>query len=199
MTWPRRAIAAEEKKNKKKTQSQKKESEKSIFPTSETPKKILRRCLARLQNLGHSQKKKNNRVATATKLRVACPKTPSKVRVLGARELCAPQPQRKGAHAQKRTKKGEQKQNTHKQQRRGRRKIHHTQQHNTNKGRKQVSQLVCTLRHNSKVPASRELGLECTPQQHTKCAQGEGKRHTLPLGRRQKQRVHDTKNKEHVS
>ena len=33
--------------------------------------------------LGHSQKKQNNRVATATKLSVACPKTPRKVRVLG--------------------------------------------------------------------------------------------------------------------
>ena len=38
-----------------------------------------------------------------------------------------------------------------------------------------MSQLVCSLQHNSKVPAIRELGLECTPQQHKKCAQGEGK------------------------
>ena len=33
----------------------------------------------------------NNRVATAKKLSVACPNTPSKVRALGARDLCAPQ------------------------------------------------------------------------------------------------------------
>ena len=46
---------------------------------------------ARSQSLGHSQKKKNNRVATAKKLSVACPKPPSKVRALGARDLCAPQ------------------------------------------------------------------------------------------------------------
>ena len=69
------------------------------------------------QNLGHSQKKKNNRVATATKLSVACPKTASKVRVLGARDLCAPQPQRKGTQAQRRTKESERKQNGPKQQR----------------------------------------------------------------------------------
>ena len=45
------------KKTKKKTHSQKKKSKKSSFPTSETPQNILRRCLARSQNLGHSQKK----------------------------------------------------------------------------------------------------------------------------------------------
>ena len=61
-------------------------------------------------------------------------------------------------------------------------KIHRTQQHNTNKGRQQVNQPVCTLQNNSKVPASRELWLECTPQQHTKCAQGEGKATRLLLG-----------------
>ena len=47
---------------------------------------IFRRCLARSQNLGHSQKKTNNRVATAKKLSVACPKPPSEVRALGARD-----------------------------------------------------------------------------------------------------------------
>ena len=67
------------------------QSEKSSFPTSETPPTILRRCLARSQNIGHSPKKTNNRVATAKKLSVACPKPPSKVRALGARDLCAPQ------------------------------------------------------------------------------------------------------------
>ena len=36
-----------------------------------------------------------HRVATATKLSVACPKTPSKARVLGARDLCALQQQRR--------------------------------------------------------------------------------------------------------
>ena len=85
-------------KTKKKTHNQKKTA-KSIFPTSETPTKILRRCLARSQNLGHTQKEKNNRVATATKLSVACPKTPSKVRVLGARDLCALQQQRRRKEA----------------------------------------------------------------------------------------------------
>ena len=41
---------------------------------------------------------------------------------------------------------------------------------------------MCTLQNNSKVPASRELELECTPQQHTKCAQGGGKETRLLLG-----------------
>ena len=50
---------------------------------------------ARSQNLGHSQKKKNNRITTATKLSVACPKTPNKVRVLGDRDLFALQQQRR--------------------------------------------------------------------------------------------------------
>ena len=36
-------------------------------------------------------KRTNNRVATAKELSVACPKPPSKVRALGARDLCAPQ------------------------------------------------------------------------------------------------------------
>ena len=40
---------------------------------------------------------------------------------------------------------------------------------------------MCTLQNNSKVPASRGLGLECTPQQHTKCAQGGGKETRLLL------------------
>ena len=44
-----------------------------------------------LRAWGHSPKKTNNRVATAKKLSVACPKPPSKVRALGARDLCAPQ------------------------------------------------------------------------------------------------------------
>ena len=64
---------------------------KIVFSDLRNPPKNLRRCLARSQNLGHSQKKKNNRVGTAQKLSVACPKTPSKVRALGARDLCAPQ------------------------------------------------------------------------------------------------------------
>ena len=77
-------------------------------------KSFCRRCLARSQNLGDSQKKKNNRVATATNLSAACLKTPSKVRDLSARDLCAPEPQRKG-NAQRRTKESEHKQNRHKQ------------------------------------------------------------------------------------
>ena len=56
-----------------------------------TPPTILRRCFARSQNLGHSPKRTNNRVATAKELSVACPKPPSEVRATGARDLCAPQ------------------------------------------------------------------------------------------------------------
>ena len=41
---------------------------------------------------------------------------------------------------------------------------------------------MCTLQNNSKVPASSELGLECTPQPHTKCAQGGGKETRLLSG-----------------
>ena len=41
---------------------------------------------------------------------------------------------------------------------------------------------MCTLQNNSEVPARRELGLECRPQQHTKCAQGGGKETRLILG-----------------
>ena len=90
-----RAIAAEEKKNQEKDAQPEKIQRKINFSDLRNPQKILRRCLARSQNLGHSQKKKNNRVAMATKLSVACPKTPSKVRVLGARDLCALQQQRR--------------------------------------------------------------------------------------------------------
>ena len=64
----------------------------------------------------------------------------------------------------------------------GNQKIHRTQQHNASKVRKPRNQLVCTLQKNSKVPASREQGLECTPQQHTNCAQGGGKETRLLLG-----------------
>ena len=69
---------------KKRTLSQKKKREESFFSNLKNPQKILRRWLARSQNVGHSHKMKNTRVATATKLSVACSKTPSKVRVLGA-------------------------------------------------------------------------------------------------------------------
>ena len=41
---------------------------------------------------------------------------------------------------------------------------------------------MCTLQNNSEVPASREKGLECTPQQHTKCAQGGEEETRFPLG-----------------
>ena len=113
-----RTIAPEEKKTKKMTHSWKKKKEKSFFSDLRNPpKRSLRRCLAMSQNLRHSQKMKNNRVATSTKVSVACPKTPSKVRVLGARDLCAPQQQRKGTLAQRRTKESERKQNTQKKQR----------------------------------------------------------------------------------
>ena len=98
------------KKKPRKRRTASKNKGKSFFPTSETPKNILRGCLARLQILGHSQKTKNNRVATATQLSVACPKTPSKVRVLGASDLCAPQPQRKKKKGNTRTKKNKGKQ-----------------------------------------------------------------------------------------
>ena len=55
-------------------------------PKNFTP---LFREVAKFRTL--TKKKTNNRVATAEKLSVACPKPPSKVRALGARDLCAPQ------------------------------------------------------------------------------------------------------------
>ena len=100
------------KKPRKRRTARKNKAKNRLFEPQKPPQKFLRRCLARSQNLGHSQKRKNNRVATARKLSVACPKAPSKVRALGARGLCG-------------------------------------------------------LQHNSKVPTSRELGRDCTPQQHT--------------------------------
>ena len=44
------------------------------------------------------------------KLSVACPKAPSKVRILGARDLCAPKPQKRKKKGNTRTKKNEGKQ-----------------------------------------------------------------------------------------
>ena len=86
-----RAIGAEENKKPRKRRTTRKNKAQNRFfrPQKPPPKFYAAVCL------GHSQKKKNNRVATATKMRVACPKTPSKVRVLGARDLCALQQQRR--------------------------------------------------------------------------------------------------------
>ena len=61
------------------------EASKSTFSDSRT------RTDHRPDGGGHSPKKTNNRVATAKKLSVACPRPHSKVRALGARDLCAPQ------------------------------------------------------------------------------------------------------------
>ena len=107
-------------KPRKRRTARKNKAKNRLFGTQKPPRKILGCCLARSQNLGHSQEKKNNRVATAKKLSVACPKTPSKVRAIGARDLCAPQPRREGTHAQRRTQESKQIQNTHKQQQRHR-------------------------------------------------------------------------------
>ena len=99
----------------KDAQPEKKKREKTFSPTSETRENILRHWLARSQNLGHTQKMQNNGVATTTKLSIARPKTPSKVRVLGARDLCAPQPQRRDHthnEEQKEASKGKKKQTT---------------------------------------------------------------------------------------
>ena len=69
----------------------KRQSEKSSFLTSETPPKILRRCLARSQNLGHSQKKDEQESRDGEGAERCLLKPRSKVRALGARDLCAPQ------------------------------------------------------------------------------------------------------------
>ena len=78
-------LSREKKKTKKKTYRQKKQMQKSL----------LRHYLARSQILGHPQKNSHKRATTATKLSVVCPKTPSKVRVLGAKDPCAPRPRRR--------------------------------------------------------------------------------------------------------
>ena len=89
-----RAIAAPKKKTKKTTQTQEKLRETSFIPTSETPKKLLRRCLARFIIVGHTQKTRNTSAAKTAKLKLACPKTLSKVHAVGGRDLCAPQHQK---------------------------------------------------------------------------------------------------------
>ena len=88
-SWLSRDRSRRKKKPRKRHTTRKKKAQNRFFRPQKPRKEILCRCSARSQNLGHSQKEKNNRVATATKLSVACPKTPSKVRVLGARDLCA--------------------------------------------------------------------------------------------------------------
>ena len=50
-------------------------------------------------NVAAHKTKTNNRVATAKNLSVACSKTPSKVRVLDARDLCALHKQRRRKEA----------------------------------------------------------------------------------------------------
>ena len=81
-----------------------------VFSDLRNPQKSLSCCLARSQNLGHSEMTKRNRVATTTNLNVACAKTPSKVCVLGTSDLCAPEPQRRKKKGKTRTKKSTRKQ-----------------------------------------------------------------------------------------
>ena len=57
-TVARRAMAAEEKENQEKDTQPKKIKRKIDFSDLRNPKKNLRRCLARSQILGHSQKTK---------------------------------------------------------------------------------------------------------------------------------------------
>ena len=83
------------KKPRKRRTTRKNKAQNRFLRPQKPSKKTLRRCLAGSQNLRHSDKKDNNRVATATKLSVACRNTPSKVRVLGARDLCALQQERR--------------------------------------------------------------------------------------------------------
>ena len=114
----RSATQQKKKKTKKKTHNQKKIKRKIHFSDLRNAPKNFTPLFGEVARFGtHLQKKNNNRVAAARRFSVACPKTPSKVRVLGARDLCAPQPQRKGTHAQRRTKESERKQNRHKQHR----------------------------------------------------------------------------------
>ena len=82
-----RTRSQQRKKTKKKTQSCQKQTEKSFLPTSETPEKHLRRCLARSSKLGHAQNTKNKRAATTRTLNIVCSKPPSKVRAIGTRRL----------------------------------------------------------------------------------------------------------------
>ena len=84
-----------EKNTKKETHSQEELMETSFFPTSETPKNTLRRCLARSIIVGHTQKTMKTRAAETANLKLACPKTLSKVHAVGARDLCPPQHQEK--------------------------------------------------------------------------------------------------------
>ena len=82
-----RAFAAQKNENQEKDAQPEKITRKIVFPTSEIPRKILRRCLARSKTVGHTGKTKNKKATTAAKLNVARPKTPSKVRAVGARRL----------------------------------------------------------------------------------------------------------------
>ena len=82
-----RAFAAEKNENQEKDAQPEKITRKIVFPTSEIPRKILRRCLARSKTVGHTGKTKNKKATTAAELNVARPKTPSKVRAVGARRL----------------------------------------------------------------------------------------------------------------
>ena len=85
-----RALAAEEKKNQGKDAQPEEINRKIVFSDLRNPPKKFTPLFGEVAKF-RTLSKKNNRVATAKKLSVACPKTPSSVRALGARDLCAPQ------------------------------------------------------------------------------------------------------------
>ena len=72
-----------------------KTSQKIVFSRLGNPRNNLTPCLARSKIVGHSQKTTNTRAARSAKLNVACSKTLSKVHAVGARDLRAPQHQKK--------------------------------------------------------------------------------------------------------
>ena len=119
VTTTRRGARSQQRKmenQEKKSTAGKNEAKNLFFRPQKPLRNILRRCLTRSQNLGHSQKTKNKTVTTRTNFNLACPGTPSKVPVLGTRDLCAPQPRRRKKCRKTRKKKSKRKQAKTKQQ-----------------------------------------------------------------------------------
>ena len=85
--WCRARSQQRRKKPRKRRTADKNKQGNRFSPTSETPQKTFRRCLARSSKLGHTQNTKNKRAATTNNLNIACSKPPSKVRAIGARRL----------------------------------------------------------------------------------------------------------------
>ena len=78
-------------KNQENNAPPEKKKRKIVFSDLRNPPKNFTPLFGEAATFRTLTKKTNNRVATAKKLSVACPKPPSKVRALGARDLCAPQ------------------------------------------------------------------------------------------------------------